>query len=43
MAFDHKQAVYDSNLYANEQGRQRSRKRFLLAVIAELTHESENW
>ncbi len=38
----HEQAVYDSDLYANEQGRRRSRKRFLLAVIAGLTHDSEN-
>src|SRR5208337_3242449 len=41
MAFDHKQKVYESTWYANEQGRHKSHKRFLLSIMAELTHVSD--
>jgi hypothetical protein len=42
MSYKHKEAVYESDLYANERGRKQSKKRFLLCVIAELSHESED-
>jgi hypothetical protein len=41
MAFDHKQKVYESTWYANERGRRKSHKRFLLSIMAELTHDSK--
>ncbi len=41
MSFVHKQTVYDSDLYAYEKGRKRSYKRFLLAVMAELTADED--